>query len=179
MKLEITGRHFDVTPSIKSHISHRLKKLPKILDEQAEAHIILSIEKYRHIAEINLKCKLGQITGIEATTDMYASINKALDKIEKRALKFKQKRIASKRIKSPAKFVAASSVAIGEIGSNEHGKAVFRREISKKPMTLEEAMLSLDQSGGNFIVFRDAKSQLVNVLYKLKDGNYGLISPEE
>jgi putative sigma-54 modulation protein len=178
MNIEITGRHFDITNPIKDYINVRVKKLPKILGDQADVHVILAIEKHRHIAEVILKSKIGKLTSVEETTDMYSSISKVLDKIEKQALKFKKKRITTKRTKGLAKVVATGNESIVGVDS-DRGKVVIAKEISKKPMALEEAVMNLSQSENNFLVFRDARALTINVLYKRKDGNYGLISPEE
>lgn len=180
MKIEITGRHVDITDPIRNYINVRLKRLPKMLGNEAGVHFILSIEKHRHQAEVILTSKVGKITSVEQTADMYSSISKALEKLERQALKLKQKRIETKRIKSPAKMVAADSLRSSAPFDMDHRqRRVIMKEISKKPMALEEAMLYLNQSEDNFIVFRDAQTLLVTVLYKRKDGHYGLISPEE
>lgn len=178
MKIEITGRHFEVTDPIRNYINVRVKKLPKVVGDQASLHLILSVEKHRHMAEVVLTAKVGKFTCIEQTKDMYSSISKALEKIERQALKIKQKRIATKRTISPAKAVAADSLRNSIPVDNKAGGRIIFKEVSKKPMEIEEAIMSLGQSEENFIVFRDAQSLLVSVLYKRKDGNYGLICPE-
>ncbi|MBI1748172.1 MAG: ribosome-associated translation inhibitor RaiA [Acidobacteria bacterium] len=178
MKIEITGRHFDITAPIRNFIMVRMKKIPRVIGDQVAVHIILSVEKHRHVAEVVFSSKVGKVTCIEQTHDMYTSIGKALEKIERQALKLKQKRIAVKRNKIPTKTVAAAVAGNSERVDSAGKGRVILKDVSKKPMALEEAMLNLGQSEDNFIVFRDAQSQLVNVLYKRKDGSYGLICPE-
>ena len=177
MNIEITGRHVEVTAPIRNYINVRLKKLPKVVGNDADVHVILSVEKHRHVAEVVLSSKVGTVTGIEQTNDMYSSISKALEKIERQALKHKQKRIAGKRAESPAKAVAAASVRLNAVDGRTRDR-IIPKEVSKKPMAIEEAVLLLGRSEDNFIVFRDAQSDLITVLYKRKDGNYGWICPE-
>ncbi|MBM3802876.1 MAG: ribosome-associated translation inhibitor RaiA [Acidimicrobiia bacterium] len=97
MKVDYTGRQIEVTPAIEKFTEAHLKKIRKILGEMIEVHVILTVEKYRHIAEINLKSRSFKINGIEETHDMYASINAVLEKIERQALKHKGKKIDKKR----------------------------------------------------------------------------------
>jgi putative sigma-54 modulation protein len=91
MKIEITGRQIDVTPALKQHAEEKLGKLERLLDGDAEAHVVLSISRHRHIAEIQIKAGHLVLSGTEETGDLYASIGEVVDKLERQALKHKQK----------------------------------------------------------------------------------------
>lgn len=91
MKIEITGRHIDVTPALKAHAEEKLGKLERLLDATAEAHVVLSISRHRHIAEIQIKAGHLVLSGTEETEDLYASIGQVVDKLERQALRHKEK----------------------------------------------------------------------------------------
>ena len=91
MKIEITGRHIDVTPALKEHAEEKLGKLERLLDATAEAHVVLSISRHRHIAEIQVKAGHLVLSGTEETGDLYASIGEVVDKLERQALRHKEK----------------------------------------------------------------------------------------
>jgi putative sigma-54 modulation protein len=178
MKVEYTGRQIEITPAIRRFTEDHLKKIRKILGEMIEVHAILTVEKYRHTAEINLTSRTFKINGIEETHDMYSSINSVLEKIERQALKHKGKKIARKRkpVESLAPSVSAHSGEASPV-SAESPRVIKTRSFAAKPMTVEEAVHEVSGSKNDFIVFRNAESEQVNVVYRRKDGNFGLIEP--
>jgi putative sigma-54 modulation protein len=183
MQIEITGRHVEITEPIKVYVEKRLKKFAKLFIEPIDVHVILGIEKHRQSAEIVLKSKLFNLTSIDESTDMYNSVNKAIEKIERQALKQKAKVIGNKR--QPAAVTAqnrAKAVAPGKAKGDQESKPrsrVIMEELKrKKPMGVEEAVIDLSESDRNFVVFRDSESEDLHVLYKRKDGHYGLIRPD-
>ena len=175
MKVEYTGRQIEVSPAIQEFTEEHLKKIRKILGEMIEVHVILTVEKYRHSAEVNLKSRTFDINGIEETHDMYTSINAVLEKIERQALKHKGKKIDKKR-KSAATAQAAVR-AEGVPGNSEARQVIRSSSFAAKPMTVEEAVQEVDTSNSEFIVFRNAESERVSVVYRRRDGNFGLIEP--
>lgn len=180
MKLEITGRHFQIPDKFRALIQRRLGELPRLMGRSVDvldAHVILSVEKHRCMAEIVLKGKTVNLAAIEECADMYASLKAALDKIERQVKKFKRRMIATKRQVSAAKAVAVAAV-LPEASSDHQPRVIPERLASKKPKALEEAILDLNASRDHFVVFRDADSNRIQVIYKRKDGNYGLIQPE-
>jgi putative sigma-54 modulation protein len=178
MKVEYTGRQIEITPAIRRFTEDHLKKIRKILGEMIEVHAILTVEKYRHTAEINLKSRTFKINGIQETHDMYGSINSVLEKIERQALKHKGKKIARKR-KPVASLAASASAYSGEDsqGIASSPRVIKAKSFAAKPMTVEEAVQEVSGSKNDFIVFRNAESEQVNVVYRRKDGNFGLIEP--
>ncbi|MEW5807465.1 MAG: ribosome-associated translation inhibitor RaiA [Acidobacteriota bacterium] len=186
MKVYFTGRHFEVSKAIKDFTTEKLKRMERFVENIMEVHIILAIEKYRHIAEITLKGKNATFSGKKITQDMYASISAVLDKIEKQARRYKEKLMGRKRSSRMPGLAASSLRATGtqnpRIESIEMEKSlprIVKTETQEaKPMTIEEAILQMDNSKGDFLVFRNFRSRKINVIYRRKNGDFGLIEPE-
>jgi putative sigma-54 modulation protein len=177
MNVEITGRHILITPAIRTYVLKRLRKFVKILGEDISFHVIVDVEKERQTAEILLKSKFLDLTGKGETDDMYNSIMRAIEKLERQALKHKSKLIEGKRQRAKAKSVAT------KLGGGESTARTLARktdeireeEAQGKLMEVEDAVLELNRSEYPFVVFRNVDSGAVNVLYRRKDGTIGLI----
>ncbi len=181
MNIVITGRHFDVTEAMKAHVNEKIPKLDKFLTKLLEAHVILSIEKIRHTAEITVIGKGLKVTSTETTSDMYASIDRAVASLEEQLKKFHDKARAhnakeSRKIKD---FALRSISAIRGYFKGEKDTATARivetKSVAEKPMSVLEAIEELDISSSEFIVFRNSENNRINVIYKRKDGDFGLI----
>jgi putative sigma-54 modulation protein len=178
MNVEITGRHVVITPAIRSYILKRLRKFEKIFGDDISFHVIIDVQKERQTAEILLKSKLLDLTGKGQTDDMYNSIMLAIEKIERQALKHKSKMIEGKRQRAKTKSVAEKSgIAEPAITGTRKNSEIREEEAQRKPMVVEEAVVELNHSDYPFVVFRNADSGAVNVLYRRKDGSIGLIRP--
>ena len=179
MNVEITGRHVLITPTIRTYVLKRLRKFTKVLREPLSFHVILGVEKDRHTAEVLLKTKLVDFTGTGETKDMYSAVMTAIEKLERQALKRKTKRIEVRRNRARERSVAERSgaPAAGSPRPNSRGdrNRIVEEEAQGKPMAVEEALLELGQSERPFVVFRNADSGAVNVLYRRKDGALALI----
>lgn len=177
MNVEITGRHVLITPAIRTYLLKRLRKFVKIFGDDISFHVIIDVEKERQTAEILLKSKLLDLTGRGESDDMYNSILRAIEKIERQALKHKSKLIEGKRQRAKAKSTALK-MGVGEPTARTLARrtnGIEEEEAHKKPMAVEEAVLELNHSEYPFVVFRNADSGAVNVLYRRKDGSIGLI----
>jgi putative sigma-54 modulation protein len=177
MNVEITGRHVVITPAIRTYVLKRLRKFSKILGDDISFHIIVDVEKERQTAEILLKSKLLDLTANVVSDDMYNSIIRAIEKIERQALKHKSKIIEGKRQRAKAKSVA-TKLGVGEPTSRaltQKTDGIREEEAQRKPMAVEEAVLELNHSEYPFVVFRNTESGAVNVLYRRKDGSIRLI----
>jgi putative sigma-54 modulation protein len=178
MKVEFTGRHVEVSAAIKKHAQEQLEKFEKVFDFETagKAHVILEVEKHRHRAEILFRWRDQELTGKAETDDMYTAITQAADKLERQALKLKDKKTNLKR-----QSQAIEVVSIPEDGTEEaagEGPRIIRSSrYAVKPLTPEEAMQEVNHSEDQFLVFRDAETERVAVIYKRKDGNFGLIEP--
>lgn len=182
MRYEFTGRHITVTPALKKHSREHLDKLDKILDSAPMgAHVILDVEKHRQTAEIVLNWRDHTFKAAASTKDMYDSITQASVKIEKQLFKLKDKFAKSKRGKLPTSEAAAAftetPAPAARAAAPEAPRIVRTRRYTVKPMTPEEAAAQITATSEQFVVFRDAETNRTGVIYKRKDGNFGLIEP--
>ena len=180
MKIDIKGRHIDVTEPIRKFATDRLEKLRGVGDEIMEAHFILTVEKHqRHIAEINIKTRHDFHHCQEVSTDMYTSIAAVLDKIEKQILKSKGRSMARKRRSADGSVVRTTSVVeVEEVLGERLPRIIRTHEIAAKPMSVDDAAIAISDSEHDFLVFRNSDNDHLNVVYKRKDGNIGWIEPE-
>jgi putative sigma-54 modulation protein len=175
MQTSLTFKNLEPSDHLKSYVTEKLNRFDKYLDNPAEANVVLSVEKFRHIAEINIIGDRLNINGKEETNDMYPAIDMVLDKLEKQIKKNKEK-IRERRtaIKNSARnMMTESDVADDE----EITPEIKVKNIDYKPMDVEEAVLQMDLVKDNFLVFTNARTEQINVLYRRKDGHYGLIQP--
>jgi putative sigma-54 modulation protein len=180
MKMDITGRHIEITEPIRKFAEDRLQRLHSVLEEVVEVHFILTIEKHqRHIAEVNVKTHHDFYNSEEVSTDMYTSIAAVLDNMEKQILRSKGKSLARKRRANHAGGVVTSSAEEIEAAIGDTLPRIVRtHEIAAKPLSVDEAALEVDTNGSMFLVFRNSETRRLNVVYKRKDGNIGWIEPE-
>jgi len=174
MQTSVTFKNIDPSDHIKSYVSEKLNRFDKYLYNPAEASVVLSVEKFRHIAEINIIGDRLNINGKEETEDMYSAIDMTLDKLEAQIKKNKEKVRDRRSGKGKAKSTMMhETLAMDE----ENERRVIVKNIDYKPMDTDEAVMQMELANGNFLVFTNARSGMVNVIYRRKDGNYGLIQP--
>jgi putative sigma-54 modulation protein len=173
MQTSVTFKNLDPSDRLKSYISDKLNRLDKYLLNPAEASVVLAVEKFRHIAEVNIMGDRLNINGKEETEDMYSAIDMVLDKLEKQIKKSKQKVRERRSGKDKAKVLESDAAFSDE---DREGRVMIK-SIEYKPMDVDEAILQMDLSDGHFLVFTNSRSDEVNVLYRRKDGNFGLIQP--
>ena len=183
MDFEYTGRHIDVTPALRAHVEEHFGKIGQLFENAttARAHVIIDVVKNRHIAEILFHWREHTLTAKDTNADMYQALTRAIAKIEKQALKLKKKIIERKQDAVPLSAVAPEEPGAGSAAAENPerraGRIIAARRYKVKPMTAEEAVMSLAEDGDQFVVFRDSDTDRLSVLYKRKDGNYGLIQP--
>lgn len=177
MEFEYTGRHIDVTPALRAHVEDHFQKIDHIFnDTTARAHVIIEVEKNRQIGEILVHWRDHTLTATDTNADMYLALTRAIAKIEKQALKLKKKIIDRKQ--GGKRVSAVAPQPDGQLdASPATPRIVNARRYVVKPMTAEEAALRLSNETDQFLVFRDADTNRVGVLYKRTDGNFGLIEP--
>jgi putative sigma-54 modulation protein len=181
MNLNITGRQIDVTPPLRTYTEKKVKKLNKFLNGITDIHVTLSVEKYRQIAEVNVHSRGNTyLTAVEESSDLYASISQAIEKIEAQAKKLQDKRIGKKRRGKRKEDSGTFNVLARE---ESHDATAGPRVVESsrfviKPLSVEEAVVQIEDEGAEFLVFRNALNDRVNVVYKRPDGNFGLIDPD-
>jgi putative sigma-54 modulation protein len=200
VNVEYTGRHYEVTPTIRKEVETGLSKIRKILGDRFDANVILAVEKHRHKAEITISPRNGPIVGLAQARDMTVAVNQALDHLEKQALKYKTKWQARKRsarkteeVKkwnghSPQAETIQTKVGLTEktaVAVAVHRYPAVARTtevhlvrsdeaVAMRPMTLEEAIKEAHFRDRDVFVFRDPKGKIM-ILHRTRDGKMELI----
>ncbi len=180
MQTTVTFKNLDPSDHLKNYVSTKLDRFDKLLDNPAEAQVVLSVEKIRHIAEIRLKGDRLNIVCREKSSDMYSSIDLALDKLEKQLKKQKAKikdRRHGGRGEDKAGRPSAEETPVEPAAEDNPGPQVIVQNIEYKPMDIEEATMQMELISDSFLVFRNARTNQINVLYRRNDGDLGLIQP--
>jgi len=174
MRLSVKGRNLDVTEPLRLYAEEKVQRLTKYLDQIVTAHVVLAVEKHRHIAEVTLRVRDLTIRAEESTEDLYSSIDLVTDKLERQVLRYKERIIGH----AAGPRAAAGERETGAAAGEEPPRVVKTKRFAVKPAPVDEAVLQMNLLGHNFYVFRNARTDEVNVLYRRKDGHYGLIEPE-
>jgi putative sigma-54 modulation protein len=177
VRLQVKGKNLDVTDSIKDYAVTKLGKLDKHLNDAARLELELQVEKNpsisdNQVAEATVWTKGPILRARESSTDMKASIDQLVDKLERQARRYRDKRRRGPSKNSPA--VEGTPVVPDE----DSPLIVKTKQFAVKPMSPEEAVLQLELVGHDFFVFQNAESMEANVVYRRRDGNYGLIEPQ-
>ena len=174
MTITVRGKNIEITPALKDYVTKRVSKITKYFDTLGEITAILTVEKGRHIVELTVPINGMMLRGEEATADTYTSIDLVIEKIEKQIEKYKTK--ISRKLK--AGLFKGDLVAAAAGGEHEELAVVKTKRFAVKPMDVEEAILQMNLINHDFYVFTNAETEEVNVVYRRKDGRYGLIEPE-
>lgn len=173
MKLTVRGKNIEVTDALKDHVEKRIGKIDKYFDVDAEAQVTLTVERGLHKVEVTAGINGLILRAEEGTGDMYASIDMVVDKLERQIAKYKT-RINRKARQGGGIKELNQLPAVEE----EDALEVFKtKRFPVKPMPVEEAILQMNLLGHDFYVFANADNDDVNVIYRRKDGKYGLIEP--
>ncbi len=174
MKIEYTGRQTEVPEEIRRIAEKKLRKLERVLRGITHVHVILTVDKHREIAEVTAHSPHLTLAAVEESHDLATSLTLVTEKLIRQAQRHTGKRRERKR-KSTEELPALWSGIL----ARESPKVIHSRRFLAKPMTVDEAVLELGNAeDAELVVFRDAGTHRVNVLYKRKDGNLGLIEPE-
>lgn len=172
MQLSVKGRNLEVTDALRSYAEEKLRRLTKYFENIVTTNVVLSLEKHRQIAEVTLRVRDLTIRAEESTEDLYSSIDLVVEKLERQILRYKE-RIAAHVTRAASRGErGASATAEGE------SRLVKTKRFAVKPAEVDEAIMQMDLLGHNFYVFRNARTDEVNVVYRRRDGHYGLIEPE-
>lgn len=183
MKFIIRGKNIDVTPALKETIEHKLGKLERYFTPETEIHVTLSVEREEQKIEVTIPLKGNIIRSEQSSNDMYVSIDLVEEIIERQLRKYKNKLVA-KNQGHPTSAVPTGSIRKEFIDSeddspeNDEIRIVRTKKFGIKPMYPEDACIQMELLGHSFFVFSNAETEEVNVVYKRKDGSFGLIEPE-
>lgn len=176
MKVELTGKHIEITPAIRAHVENHLAKLAQFFKGKTvpQVHVVVTVEKSRQKAEIVVNWREHTLTSKEIDKDLYQAVNKAIEKLEKQARRLKEKVVDRKQ--SAQKVSALAPEPDGDVAAAPLPPQIIVADNNElKPMTPEEAVLSLGENNTQFVVFRDVETENLGVIYKRADGNFGLI----
>lgn len=174
MKYIIYGKNLEVTESLKQAVNDKFSKLDKFFTPETEVQVTLSIQREEETVEATIPMKRNILRAEQTTKDMYASIDQVVDVLERMVRKYKTK------ISSHGKGVGTFNEEFmdEDVDNNETVKITRSKRFAIKPMDAEEACVQMELLGHSFFVFRNADTFEVNVVYRRKDGTYGLIEPE-
>ncbi len=177
MQITLTFKNIDSSDSLKSYVHKKLDRFDRMLDSPAEAHVVLSVEKIRHIAEITLTCDKINIHATEKSDHMYSSIDALMDIVKAQIKKHKEK---IKRHMSGNKMSLNDTMEFNQTdtqGTFDTASQIVVEPIDYKPMDIEDAVIELNTGKRSFFVFNNARTEQLNVLYKHNNGKLGLIQP--
>ena len=174
MKIRVIGKNIEITNALRETVEKKLSKLERFFNPNVGATATLSVHKNKQTIEVTIPFNGVILRGEETTEDMYASIDMVLDKLERQIRKQKTK-LQRKIHDDSLRFQHIPDYVKND---NKDSHIVKTKKFAMKPMSSEEAVLQMELLGHNFFVYQDSDTQEVNVLYKRKDGNYGLIEPE-
>jgi putative sigma-54 modulation protein len=180
MRVTVTFRNTDATEALKAYVEEKVMKVRRFLDRAIEGHVVLSVEKFRHVADITLHVGGITLRAEEVTEDMYSAIDCAMDKLDRQVRRYKEKITRHKpnhhgNHGEEHRAVPAHVVETDPLAEDGLHRIVRTENYFIKPMSVEEAAMQLDLIDHQFLVFTDALTRDVKVLYRRKDGNYGLI----
>lgn len=177
MKITVSGKNgMIITDGLRNSANKSLSKIEKLFTEDTEARVVLSVQKNNQIAEVTIPFKGMIFRAEEVSDDMYASIDNVVDKLEKQILKYKTKIKNNFATESIRFDIPQDYIKNGSSEENEF-EVVKTKRFSIKPMSIEEAILQMNLLGHNFFVFTNSETDDFTVVYKRKDGRYGLIEP--
>jgi len=176
MKFEYSGRHIEVTPALRTHVENHFDKILHVFGRKPmRVHVIIEVERGRHRSEIIVYWRNDVLTANTANSDMYKSLSLSVDKIEKQALKLKNKVIDRSHKAKKTGTVAPRPDDIQAAPAQQ--RIISERRYAIKPVSPEEAAFTLNGEKNSFLVFRNAETERISVIYKRTDGDFGLIEP--
>jgi len=180
MKVDFTGRQTEVSAELRRLAERKLAKLGRLLPSVTRAHVILTRDKHRLLAEVSVHSRQLDLAALESSSRAPQSLVRAIDKLLRQAQKQRARRRPRKGAASPRLQPAARRPQPRPAGpgAGSEARVVRSRRALLKPMTVEEAALELDEREDGVLVFRDATSERMKVLFRRKDGQLGLIEPE-
>ncbi|MGC8602090.1 MAG: ribosome hibernation-promoting factor, HPF/YfiA family [Desulfomonilaceae bacterium] len=178
MQVSVTFRHMEPSEALKNYVQDRTTKLTKYIDRPLESQVTLSVQKFRQMADVVINANGLRISGQETHEDMYAAIDLVMDKMERQVKKYRE-RIRKHKPSQGKELKWRREIYEPESFEDDKEPVIVKTEnYFIKPMSVDEAAMQMDLSHQDFLVFNNALTQTINVVYRRKDGNYGLIVPQ-
>lgn len=172
MNILVNGRHLEITPALRNYAEEKIKKFERYSSDITEATVTLSVEKYRHKAEVQLKANGMLIQAESVTGEIYSAIDEVSEKLDRQVKKYKEKLVSHR------KASAKNTEAATEPSSLYEGARIIKnKRFELKPMSPDEASMQMELLDKSFFVFINDLSGDINVIYHRQDGNFGLIEP--
>ena len=176
MQISFTFRNTESEDWLKEHINKRLLRLKKHTDKPIEVNVILSVEKFRNVAEVKLSDNGINFNGKEEAKDMIVAVDNVIDKVERQIKKRKEKTRNRKDNSSRDKDISMNEVSSESYEEDEgQPKIAEVRKVVLKPMSVDDAIMEIEGTRNKFVIYRDSSSEKTNVIYRRDDGNYILI----
>lgn len=191
MNIQVRGDHFEVTKALREYAEKKIGRLEKYFDAppEKEVSVTMSVERGLHRVEVMLQVHGVLVRAEERSNDMYASIDLVTDKLEQQMNRNKTKlnqkfrdrgvRTRVREFGDASAFGSAREVAVTDVAEADEAQIIRVKRFAMKPMDVEEAVMQMDLLGHDFFVFTNAITEEVNVVYRRKGGNYGLIEPRD
>ena len=175
MNIAFTFKNFEPSDHLKTYARRRFEKLGRFFGKAAglDVQVNLSLDKFRHVCDVRVTGEGLTLTATEKTEEMYSSIDLVLDKLESQIKKHVSRLKKQHRQARNAKV----EVFTYNFGAEKDDNTIGTRRFEPKPMSLDEAILQLESVGSEFLVFLHEENQRINVVYRRKSGDYGLIDP--
>ena len=177
MDVTVTFRHMEPTESLRNYAVDKLSKIKKYLDSPLEAYVVLTLEKFRHEADVTVSVNGTRIKGVEETGDMYSAIDQVMDKIESQIKRHLAKTRSHRTENTKGEGTLAAEAIEDSTALLQDEPLIEVEKLVAKPMDPEEAAMQLALSKQDFLVFRNSRSREISVIYRKRDGNLGLIEP--
>ncbi len=179
MQIQVTFRHVEPSESVKEYAREKVGKIQKYLDGPIEANITLGVEKHRHEADVVIIANGFKIHGQETTGDLFSAIDLVMDKLDKQVKRYRDKlKTAGRGNKKATEVPFKVDVFEAESVSEDKPRIITTKSLTAKPMDADEAAMQLDLSRDDFLVFLNSRTEVLNVIYRRADGNFGLIEPQ-
>lgn len=175
MKISLTFRNTEGDNRYKEYVDERFAKINKYIDRPVDLHVILSVEKFRNVAEVNMTADGLNINAKEEAKDMRQAIDDVFENVERRLKKHKEKIRGHKTNLTRAEGITVLSGGLEERDDDAETKLVETRKVVLKPMSLDDAVMEMEMSRQRFIIYRDSASENVSIIYRRDDGKYSLI----
>ena len=175
MEIAFTFRHMEPSAELKVYTEEKIYKVKKYFDAPVEVHVVLKVEKFRHIADVTLSSDGNKFKAFEQTGDMYSSIDRVMDKIEEQLRRVMSRKKEYKAENIKGEDFLSGAIETQDILAESEPRIIKTEKMDIKPMDIDEAAMQIGLSKRNFLVFTNAQSNQINILYKRRDGNFGLI----
>lgn len=175
MQISVTFRQLEPSEALKNYVTERLKKFKRYLEGPQEAHVVLALEKFRHLADVTINSNGRIIKGREENADMYAAIDLVMDKIDQQLRKMREK---MREVKGDRSRAAAAAPAAVEGEGAPAWAQIRRTRVEVQPLQVADALELMETKGDDLLVFTNVAGGALSILYRRQDGSYVLVEPE-